>query len=150
RMIEAASAPPYQPIFDPSNPFGYAPTSTLYDETGQWAQRRNYGSQSRINALALANVNYGGFDILRNMGQGYVEITPIEGLRVRGGLSMDYVYQQRRTFSDIADRQFRPNPSDPYAGDTPYPTNSFGDYGLRTNKFFNYQMDLTATYDKQF
>lgn len=150
RMIEAASAPPYQPIFDPSNPFGYAPTSTLYDETGQWAQRRNYGSQSRINALALANINYGGFDILRNMGQGYIEITPIEGLRVRGGLSMDYVYQQRRTFQDIADRQFRPNPSDPYAGDTPYPTNSFGDYQLRTNKFFNYQMDLTATYDKQF
>ncbi len=150
RMIEAASAPPYQPIFDPSNQFGFAPTSTLYNDAGEWEQRRNYGAQSRLNSLAIQSLNHNAFNVLRNMGQGYIEITPLEGLKIRGGLSMDYIYQQRTTFGDVADRQFRPNPSDPYAGDNPYPRNSFGDYGLRTNKFFNYQLDLIGTYDRQF
>lgn len=146
-LMQAASAPPWQPIYDASNRFGFAPVRRLYNDAGNWEPYRLYGNQTRINALAYQKVNDQTFNLMRNMGQAFIEIEPISGLTVRGALSLDYTYQQRVEFEDIWIGEFSVDTPDP---DQAKPEGSFGDYGLRTNKFYNYQADLTVNYAKIF
>src|SRR5690606_18589180 len=127
---EGASAPTWQPIYDPSNQFGFAPVRRLYNDAGVWAPHRLYGAQTRENTLAFQEVNDQHFNLLRNMGQAFLEVEPITGLTVRGALSLDYTYQQRVTFDDVLSGQFSVNAADPA---TSKPSGSFGDFGLRTN-----------------
>jgi TonB-dependent starch-binding outer membrane protein SusC len=154
QLLEAASSPPYQPLYDPTNFFGYAPSSTLYNSSGVWEPFKNYGNQTRSNPLARNDVNSSKYNLLRNIGQAFLEIEPIKGLKVRGSLNLDFTYQQREEFEDILSRQFGTTPSDPFAldqdGNSEFPANSFGSYGLRTNKFLNYQADLTTSYVRDF
>lgn len=146
-LVEAAVAPPWQPIFDPGNRFGFAPVRRLYNDAGGWEPYRIYGVQTRTNDFAIQEINIGKFNLMRNMGQAFLEIEPISGLTVRGSLSLDYTYQQRVTFGDILAGEFEVNSSDPADSN---PEGSFGSYGLRTNKFYNYQADLTINYAKSF
>lgn len=147
QLQEAASTPPWQPIYDPNNFFGFAPARNLYDSEGNWQPYKMYGSQTRHNALAFMNVNDRQFNLLRNTGQAYAEIEPINNLTIRGSLSLDYTYQQRVSFNDILAAQFSTTEGDPAEA---MPAGSYGRYGLRTNKFLNYQADLTTNYSKRF
>ena len=146
-LSEAASAPPWQPIFDPSNRFGFAPSRRLYNDAGAWEPYRLYGVQTRDNTVAFQSVNLQQFNLMRNIGQAYLEIEPISGLTIRGALSLDFTNQQRITFDDILAREFSVNAGDP-AGSNP--AGSYGNYDLRGNKFLNYQADLIVTYAKSF
>lgn len=144
---EAASAPPWQPIYDPNNPFGFAPVRRLYNDVGAWEPYRLYGEQTRENTVAFQHVNMGQFNLMRNMGQAFLEVEPIKGLTVRGALSLDYTYQQRVSFNDVLAAQFSVNAGNPADAN---PVGSYGNYELRTNKFYNYQADLIVTYAKSF
>lgn len=144
---EAASAPPWQPIFDPNNRFGFAPVRTLYNDAGEWQPFRRYGQQTRDNTVAFQHVNMQQFNLMRNMGQAYLEVEPIRGLVIRGALSMDYTYQQRVSFNDVLSAQFSVNAGNPADAN---PAGSYGNYELRTNKFYNYQADLIVSYAKSF
>lgn len=62
-------------------------------------------------------------------------------------MSLDYIYQQRKGFQNIDASIFAINSAHP---STVGSGNSFGSLGLRTNKFINYQSDLTAYYNKSF
>ena len=146
-LLEAASAPPWQPIFDPNNRFGYAPVRNLYSSAGAWDPYRLYGVQTRSNTLAEQAVNMQKFNLIRNMGQAFLEIEPITGLTIRGALSLDYTYQQRIGFSDVLNGEFNVNSGNPADSN---PEGSYGNYGLRTNKFYNYQADLIVNYAKAF
>ncbi|HEY9486771.1 MAG TPA: TonB-dependent receptor [Chryseosolibacter sp.] len=146
-LVEAAVAPPWQPIFDPNNRFGFAPVRRLYNDAGMWQPHKLYGAQTRVHGLALQSVNDQDFNLMRNMGQAFVEIEPITGLTIRGALSLDYTYQQRVEFGDVLEGEFSVDTADPA---TAKPSGSYGDYGLRTNKFNNYQADLTINYAKVF
>jgi TonB-dependent starch-binding outer membrane protein SusC len=139
-LHEAAMAPVWQPMYDPQNSFGFAPSRNLNDPVA--GAVKLYGAQTRINPLALQYLNIGEFNLLRNLGQAYIEIEPLKGLTIRGGLSLDYTYQQRTTFTDVLQDEFLTQ------GGTGAPEGSFGLYGLRTNKFLNYQADLTVNYAK--
>lgn len=144
---EAASAPPWQPIFDPNNRFGFAPVRQLYNDMGAWEPYRLYGAQTRENTVAFQHVNMGQFNLMRNLGQTFLEVEPISGLTIRGALSLDYTYQQRVTFNDVLSREFSVNAGNPADSN---PVGSYGNYELRTNKFYNYQADLIVTYAKSF
>ena len=146
-LEEAAFAPPWQPIFDPNNRFGYAPVRRLYNAAGAWDPYRIYGVQTRNNTLAEQAINSQQFNLMRNMGQAFVEIEPLSGLTIRGSLSLDYTYQQRVEFGDVLAGEFNVNSADPAKSN---PFGSYGGYGLRTNKFYNYQADMIVNYAKSF
>jgi TonB-dependent starch-binding outer membrane protein SusC len=142
QMREAAAAPVWQPLYDANNRFGYAPSRNLnYSNVGQV---KLYGAQTRINPLALMDLNFTQFNLIRNLGQGYLEVEPIKGLTIRGTLSGDYTYQQRQSFTDVLQDEFLTQ------GGTGAPAGSLGFYGLRTNKFFNLQADLTTSFNRSF
>jgi TonB-linked SusC/RagA family outer membrane protein len=146
-LVGAAEVPPWQPLFDPTGPLGYALPFDNYFGGGGWNQTRLYGTGTRSNYLGSIDLNDSRFELLRSVGQGYIEIKPVAGLNIRGGLSIDYIYQQRRNFSNIDASVFNINSPDPASLGT---GNSFGNLGFRTNKFINYQADLMATYTKSF
>ena len=146
-LIGAAEVPPWQPLYDSRGPLGYAVPFDNYFGGQGWNQIRLYGTGTRNNYLGSTELDDSRFELLRSVGQGFVEIKPFAGLSLRGGLSVDYVYQQRRTFNNIDASIFEINSPDPASVAT---GNSFGSLGLRTNKFINYQADFTATYNKSF
>lgn len=146
-IAEAASAPPWQPIYDPSNRFGFAPVRELYDANGNWDPYRLYGAQTRSNTLAFQSVNWQQFNLLRNMGQAFIEIEPIRGLTIRGALSLDYTTQQRITFNDVLAAEFSVNAGNPADAN---PAGSYGNFDLRGNRFYNYQADLIVNYARTF
>lgn len=142
QLREAAMAPIWQPLYDESNRFGFAPSRDLNNpEAGAV---KSYGAQTRINPLALMSLNMSEFNLLRNLGQAFIEVEPLKGLTIRGSLNLDYTYQQRVQFTDVLQDEFLTQ------GGTGAPEGSFGLYGLRTNKFFNYQADLVANYAREF
>ncbi len=141
-VTEAAQAPVWQPLYDETNRFGFAPVRNLEDPDA--GAVKLYGAQSRINPLALMDLNMSKFNLLRNLGQAYIEVEPLKGFTIRGSLNLDYTYQQRVQFTDVLQDEFLTQ------GGTAASEGSFGLYGLRTNKFFNYQADLVANYGREF
>ncbi len=146
-VVGSAVVPPWQPIYDPSGPLGYALPFDNYFGGAGWNQTRLYGTGTRSHFLGIMDLNVGEFELLRSVGQGFVEFKPFAGFKIRGGLSLDYIYQQRKGFQNIDASIFAINSADP---STVGSGNSFGSLGLRTNKFINYQSDLTAYYNKSF
>ena len=146
-LIGASVVPPWQPLFDSKGPLGYALPFDNFFGGGGWNQVRLYGAGTRSNFLGELELNDRRFELLRSVGQGYVEIKPLPGLKLRGGISLDYVYQQRKTFENIESSIFTINSADPESVGN---GSSFGSYGLRTNKFINYQADFTVNYNKSF
>jgi TonB-dependent starch-binding outer membrane protein SusC len=146
-LQDAAIAPPWQPIYDQNNKYGFAPNRILYNESGAWEPRKLYGAGTRNNTLAFQELSFQDFNLLRNMAQGFIEIEPMKGLTVRGSMNLDYTYQQRESFNNINQVAFdwtRANPA------TSHPEGSYGNYSLRTNRWLNYQADLVANYNKTF
>ncbi len=148
-LVGAAQVPPWQPLYDENGPYGlgYAVPFDNYFGGDDWNQIRLYGTGTRSNYLAQNEMNVGKFSLLRSVGQGFIEVKPFDGFKIRGGLSLDYIYQQRETFSDIRAAVFTINAADPSSVGN---GNSFGSLGYRTNKFINYQADITAYYNKSF
>lgn len=146
-LVGSAVIPPWQPIYDESNDLGYAMPLDNYFGGGGWNQTRLYGPGTRSHYLASNELNVGEFELLRSVGQAFVEFKPFEGFKLRGGLSLDYIYQQRKGFANIESNYWEINSEDPETQGT---GNSFGTLGLRTNKFINYQADITANYTKSF
>ncbi|MBW3545018.1 MAG: SusC/RagA family TonB-linked outer membrane protein, partial [Bacteroidetes bacterium] len=152
-LITAAQTPPWQPIYDPSNPTGFAPaviTNLGVDAdgnpNGSWSQVKRFGQSTQPNIIARNALNYGAFVLTRSMGQGYVQVDPFKGLSIRGSLNLDYTWQQRQRFRNAKAQQgFGTTDADPAAIE-----GSKGSYSLRTNRVLNYQADLNATYARTF
>jgi TonB-dependent starch-binding outer membrane protein SusC len=139
-LLDAARAPVWQPIYDPANRFGFAPSRGFNEDVGELVKL--YGAQTRVNALALKSLNFTDFNLTRNLGQAFLEIEPLKGLTIRGGLSADFTFQQREQFVDVLQDEFLT------LGGTGAAPGAFGRYGLRSNKFFNYQADLITSYNR--
>ncbi|HLW50107.1 MAG TPA: SusC/RagA family TonB-linked outer membrane protein, partial [Sphingobacteriaceae bacterium] len=150
RLTDFAAAPPWQPLRDPNNEYGFAPVIDPFLFGDSWQPAKLYGQGSRSNYLAVGTLNYRGFDLDRNMGQVYTEFTPTEGLTLRGSLNLDYTKQVRyglNTFSRV--NIFYPTGLNPREV-APNAPNSLGSFESRGNNIFNYQADFTAAYDRLF
>ena len=150
RLPDFAGAVPWQPLRDPNNRYGYAEVLNPFAFSPNWTQAKRYGQGSSSNYLALGDLDYRSFTIDRQLGQFYAQVTPLEGLTLRGSLNFDYATQDRYTL-DVWSRSniFEPNANDP-ATEAPDAPNSLGGINHRINNIFNFQSDFTATYQRIF
>lgn len=149
-LMEIAVAPPWQPIYDPSHPTGYATVLDPYLLGNTWQAIKKYGQGTRSNFMALADLDDAFMDINRNLGQFYLEIYPIEGLTLRGSLNLDYTKQDRWGVTAYSiTNYFQAAGVDPRTVN-PNAPNSLGRGGHRINNISNFQSDFMATYNKVF
>ena len=146
-LFSAANTAPWQPIYDPANRYGYALPFDNYFGGAGWNQVRRYGQLTRTNVFAVRDINDSRYELQRNAGTGYVEVLPLTGLTVRGSINVDYVYQSRQRFQSTEAFPFQINAQNP---ETLGGGGSLGELNYRDNRFINFQIDLTGTYDRTF
>ena len=81
--------PPWQPIYDPNGINGYAKVISGYDANGVWQANLLYGTATNRNDPGYLSIENKTYSALRNMGNAYVELEPIKGLKFRGTISID-------------------------------------------------------------
>jgi TonB-dependent starch-binding outer membrane protein SusC len=132
---------PWQPVYDPEGPMGYAlPGRTI---NGAF-QSYGYGASTRSNFLPIAEMNYNMRDLLRNLGTVYAEVTPVEGLRIKGTVSFDYYTNVRKSYSEMNRGLFENNRG------TPYPESSGNTYGRRLLDNINIVKEFLIGYNNTF
>jgi TonB-linked SusC/RagA family outer membrane protein len=93
--IDAAFNAPWQPVYDPNGKDGYALPGRNID--GDF-QSYGYGNSTR-NSPGYYSYMTSLFNIFRNLGSFYAEISPLDGLRLRGTFSFDYSSNTNESFS---------------------------------------------------
>ncbi|MFN4144179.1 MAG: SusC/RagA family TonB-linked outer membrane protein [Runella sp.] len=166
-----AETSPWQPIFDPNGPFGFAPSVSvkfrpnpdLGAVTRDFARPQFlpsippfifdgpvnllWGPETNNNAFARQSIDDTRYNILRNMGTGFIQLEPLEGLKFKGTLSIDWFYNRRNTWRDFNSYLFSQTPGNPYAiGDG----TSKGEYGERHSRNFNIVKEFSINYSKSF
>lgn len=149
-LPDIADAPPWQPIYDPDHETGFATVIDPFSFSDTWEAARIYGQGTNNNHRAITDLNFRSFDIARQLGQFYAELTPIKGLTLRGSLNMDYTVQQRIGLQDYSTNIFRASGIDPAEESPSQDPTAQGEFNKRINKIFNFQSDFTATYDRTF
>ncbi|WKN44215.1 SusC/RagA family TonB-linked outer membrane protein [Tunicatimonas pelagia] len=98
-----------------------------------------YGTQTAANPIGRARNQEFSYEYWRFLGSGYVEIKPLEGLRIRGSLSYDWYQQSRYQYIDFDRRFFRTG------GET------VGDsYEERNSRNKNLLAEVTVNYNRSF
>lgn len=155
----ALQTPPWQPYIDEEQPLGYARTSlTRYNPNGEaWtfdtlADGRTgllYGPETEANHLARSEPIIGGrrYDVYRTIGSAYLELEPIEGLRIKGQYSVDWYLNKRTTWNYP---QITLQYSITGEAQAPNPDGVFADYGERHSQNLNQVLDATINYDRAF
>lgn len=127
--LDMAYNPPVQAIYDPNGTNGFA--SSLQNLYGFGYRRNMLGVKSTILDNRLNS--------LRAIGSFYAEITPVQGLTVRGNIGLDYDLSTQPNFR-LNDSNFQPG-----AGVS---GNNLGTGINRTG--FNILREVTATYARNF
>ena len=149
-LQDYADVAPWQPLRDPNNQYGYAEALTPFAFGDEWTQAKVYGQGSNPNYLALGDLDHRSFTIDRQLGQFYAEISPLDGLKLRGSLNLDYSTQDRYALDTWSRTNiFKPTGLDPTT-EAPNAPNSLGGLAHRINNVFNYQSDFTVTYNRTF
>jgi len=146
-LIKTAMTPVCQPIYDPNGINGFAKVVNGYDDKGIWNNNVLYGSMTRYNMPGLFSQLNGDNTSLRNMGNAYIELEPIQGLKLRGTLNADAFDNTIKGGAQYISNYFKYDGGDPKAraGE-----GSVGDYGVRSTKNFNMIGEFTANYIKSF
>lgn len=160
-----AATIPFQPIFDPSDPTGFAAvsagsfiTNPDYDPTkldpGAYLNfapgdpRLLWGTQSRYNVFAFQQLNSQKYDLLRALGNAYVQVEPLPGLRIRGTLGGDWYQNLSKSWTDLLQAwRFSQTPGNPYAAQN---GSAKGTYGERRGTTTNLNKELTVNYNHTF
>lgn len=166
----AAETSPWQPIYDPNGYLGYAPSGAfkfrpnpaLTDPYNPGTRPQYlppeppfviessallWGPETNANIYARQRTNDTRYNLLRNLGTAYVEVSPLTGLRLRGTLSLDYLTNRRNSWADFNDYLFSQTPGNPYSiGDG----TSKGSYGERHARNFNLVKEFTVNYGRSF
>lgn len=101
-----AFAPPWQPLYDEDGFDGYALPGRVID--GEFVNR-SYGNSTRSNFLGLADYETSIYNLIRNLGSFYAEISPVEGLRIKGTISFDYYTNNRENYEAVESGLFAAN-----------------------------------------
>ncbi len=164
---QAINVPPWQPIYEDGDPklLGYA---TVVDST----QERNlnhpvWGGSSTDPHEPLYNVNYTKrwgpstgmnrfgeqqlklleYELYRTISSGYLQLELLKGLKFKGTVSLDWMYNRRNSFVDINSVLFSITPPNPWTiGDG----TSAGTYEERHSRQYTLQLDFTASYTRSF
>jgi TonB-dependent starch-binding outer membrane protein SusC len=116
--LDIWKAAPWQMIYDPNGPYGFAPlwklnapitpttfnTSTLYAQ--QYVAYRNvFGDLATTDSKSENQTG---------MGSGYLQINPVKGLRIKGSLSAQQTTITTTTWRDFNNWWFGENPENPF------------------------------------
>ena len=129
------------PGFDPTKLSPGAPFIFDGDPVMLW------GPQSRYNVFAFQALNSTKFNLLNALGNAYVQIEPLTGLKIKGSLGGQYLLNQKNQFGDFDSYRFSQTPGNPYDGQD---GNSKGSYGERQGRTFNLNKELTLNYNHTF
>lgn len=143
----AAITPPWQPIYDPNGPLGFAPVLEGYDENGDWQAVRLYGEGTRNNPIAYQDLAEELYKSSRSMGNAYLTIEPIKGLTFTGKVFADRVMGERTTWQDYRANYFSVVGEDPTTrgGGT-----SLGSYAILNTMTTNFMKEFSVNYQKSF
>jgi TonB-linked SusC/RagA family outer membrane protein len=159
-----ASTIPFQPIFDPADPTGYtAAASGTFDPNPNFDPSKLdagpafnfapgdptliWGQQTRSNVFALQSLNNNAYDLLRALGNAYVQIEPIPGLRLKGSLGGDWYMNLRKDWSNLDNWRFSQTPGNPFANQN---GQAKGSYGERRGTTSNLNKELTLNFNRTF
>jgi TonB-dependent starch-binding outer membrane protein SusC len=155
---------PFQPIYDPSDPTGFAKTTFAnvipnpdYDpnrvDLGGGSKKFEsdpvliWGPQTRSNVFAQQVLNSSRWDLDRIIGNAFLQIEPIPGLRLRGTLGGDRYDNLSKSFSDFNEWQYNQTPQSPWGTATP---EQVGSYGRRQTYTRNLNKELTLSFNRTF
>jgi len=153
--------PPWQPIKG-NGPNGYAPViDTTYTYTPSpppadampdywpWSMgvKKLYGDQTHINIYGIGMTGDNNWTNLRNLGNAFVEVEPIKGLKIKGGVSLDWYMQKNFNYSFGEGIIFSITPNDPRKqGDH----HSLGNVGYRDSYNQNLVKNFSVNYNRIF
>ncbi|QGY44030.1 SusC/RagA family TonB-linked outer membrane protein [Maribellus comscasis] len=132
---------PWQPVYDESNPYGYAAPGR--DINGTFYSY-GYGAATRTNFLGTAEFNKSKRDLLRNLGTVYAELSPLPGLRIKGTVSFDYYTNTRESYSEMERGLYE------VARGAVYPESTGNTFGKRVNENINIVKELLIGYNNSF
>jgi len=138
---------PWQPIYDPNGPNGWAKQVEGKLPNGSYSANRIHGTGSRIHVPAMVDMNRMWYSNIRNMGNVFVELSPLKGLRVKGTVSVDSYNHNRYAFENYVTSVFNYTRGDL---STQGGGNSVGGYNERTIKNSNIISELTINYNNKF
>jgi TonB-dependent starch-binding outer membrane protein SusC len=118
--LSAYAAPPWQPIIDRSNPYGFAPLyklnapitpttfniSNLYGET--YTMYQNVGGELATNIQKYKNQSA--------IGSVYLQVQPINGLKIKGTFSGQQYAIDGNQYTSFDNWEYGQTPSNPYSG----------------------------------
>jgi len=117
-IIDISRGAPWQPIYQTEGIpgyNGYAFAVGGIQPNGTYASEKLYGQGTRINMIGIANTNDTKYNSLRNMGNIYLELTPLKGLTLKGSINLDMYTTTRYGFKDYDANPFSYTASDPRA-----------------------------------
>jgi TonB-linked SusC/RagA family outer membrane protein len=144
---QTALTAPWQPIYDPNGPGGWAKQVDGVLSNGSYSSNRMHGTGSRIHAPALVDFDSQTYKSIRNMGTAYLELTPFKGMKIKGSVSADSYDFTRYTFGDYSASVFNYTVGDPRSLGG---GNSVGSYEERPVRNRNIISEFTANYNNKF
>ncbi|PWT96441.1 MAG: hypothetical protein C5B52_15810 [Bacteroidetes bacterium] len=154
---------PFQPIHDANDPTGYAAVASGtfvpnpdYDPTKldpgapyifSSGPSLIWGPQSRFNAFAFQQLNNNEYELSRAMGNAYLQIEPIPGLKIKGSYGGEFYINLRKQFGAYDAWRFSQTPGNPYAGGN---ADAVGSYGERQGKTYHIDKELSVNYTHTF
>ncbi|MBX3256165.1 MAG: TonB-dependent receptor [Chitinophagaceae bacterium] len=150
---------PWQPIYDPNGYAGYAQVyATEFEPNPDYDPNLVnsnpikrfvdgypyplYGQQTRFNPFGFMAVNDNVYHQQRALGNGYIQITPFKGLRIKGLLAGDYFVTRNDSYNDFEAYRFNQTPGNPYGRDS----NVVATLNTRNTYNISYTKELQATY----
>jgi TonB-linked SusC/RagA family outer membrane protein len=143
--VDVAQMPPWQPIYDANGINGYASAISGYDANGVWTGAKLYGNATGRNDLGYYSLRNHPISALRNMGNAYVELEPLDGLKFRATISIDKFDNSGRGGTQYIASYFSVDGADPAARGG---TSSVGDYERRSIDNLNIIKEFSANYTK--
>jgi TonB-linked SusC/RagA family outer membrane protein len=141
----AAGTSPWQPIYalDGIGVDGYEPAvSLVYDP---FTATLLWGPETNSNIYGYAYNTDNRYTNLRNMGNTYIQIEPLKGLKFKGSFSADFLNQVRSNWYLYKGEVFNQTPADwSVNGDG----NSYGTVGQRDSRNSNIITEFTVSYTK--
>jgi TonB-linked SusC/RagA family outer membrane protein len=92
-------------------------------------------------------LGYSEFDNYRAIGNAYLQITPLEGLRIKGSLYGDYFNDVNTSLGVWDSWVFGGTPSNPYSNYRKYDTTAIANIGIRNRRNQSYTTEVQATYN---
>ncbi|MEO5682462.1 MAG: TonB-dependent receptor [Chitinophagaceae bacterium] len=155
---------PFQPFYNKTGPGGFEPVASgtfvanpAFDPAKLDAgapfvfangdPKLLWGQQTRFNVFAQQALNDNSYQLMNALGNAYIQIEPITGLKLKGSIGGQYYTNLRKNWANFDAWRFSQTPGNPYAGQD---GNAKGKYGEREGRTYNLNKELSLTYAHTF